>query len=164
MIKEKELVEREGTHFRNGDSITLQTLQNELADAAVQVALPVAFRDDQIKFGGPIGSSMEHCVVLYHPLHKDDYNFYVFRINHQGKYAFLNIYVGGTSKLGIADTAKKDLLSGNMSSLSSYGKGAVVGSLIGSVLNGSLLGNKKKFEEERQWYIMVEDIIGDITE
>ena len=141
MIKEKDLGGLKQIRFPDGDGITLQWLQEKLADEADKNAIRVAFEADKIKFGGLIGGSVEDCIVLYHPEHKKDYFWYAFRITTQGKYAFLNSALGGYSKL--------------LNKADAVAEG-------GSILKAIGL-NKKKLEEEQNWYTIIDDIIDNVV-
>ena len=159
MIKEKELSPVNQIRFRDGDSVNLEAIQEALEDKADSFAIPVAFRNDQVKYGGLIGGSVEDCLILYHPEHVRDYYYYVLKLTRQGKYAFLDVSMcGRSSQLGKEASAQeaKELL--GRGGLSSYGKGYAVGALIGSIGK-----NKKKIEEERNWYTMVNDIFDDVV-
>lgn len=160
MIKEKELSSVNQIRFRNGDNITLEALQEALTDKADSYAIPVAFRNDQVRYGSIISSNIVDCLVLYHPNHVKDYYNYVLKLTRQGRYAFLDVSMSGrSSQLGKEASSEnvKTLL--GMGNLSAYGKGAVVGSLIASIGK-----NKKKIEEERNWYTMVNDIFDDVVQ
>ena len=74
MIKEKDISElMPQVRFQGGQSINLQTVQGVLSDCAGRYGIPVAFKDDLIKFGGLIGGYTRDCIVLFHPEHERDY-------------------------------------------------------------------------------------------
>lgn len=158
MIKEKELQQGRQIRFKNGDGVTLGAVQEKLADMADQNAMPVAFRDDQIKFGGLIGGSVEDCVILYHPQHQKDYYNFVIRVKRQGNYAFLNVNQIGVSKMGGkvygAEAAKAARKGQSMS--------FKVGSMIGSAIV-SAGKSRSKLEEEENWYTIIGDILDEIA-
>ncbi len=160
MLKEKDLIKVQQFRFRDGEGVTFETLENQFAEAADNFAIPVAFGRNQIQSGSMLSKTVIDCMTLYHPDHPKDYNFYLFSITHQGKYAFVDIWSGGGSEIGAAQFAKDNLF--NMGNLDSYSKGAVVGSLVRGVVTGSLFAGKSKYEAEKNWYTMVDDIIADI--
>lgn len=164
MIQEKELMHIRQIRFRDGDGVDFSFLQSELKRAADAYAIPVAFADSQIRSGGVFERSVTtDCLVMFHPEHGKNYNYYVFAISRQGKYAFVDIHCAGSSKQGAAMNAKASIMSGGFSSLSAYNKGAVIGTLIGNAVGGTLFqNNKSKYDVEKNWYTMVEDILNDV--
>lgn len=160
MLKEKELMSIGQTRFRDGEGVTFEYLESQLAEAADNFAIPVAFGRDQIQSGGLLSKTSVDCLTMYHPNHVKDYNYYVFSISRQGKYAFVDVWSGGGSELAAAQYAKENLF--KMGSLDSYGKGAVIGSLVRGAVKGTLFAGKSKHEEEKNWYTMVDDIIDDV--
>lgn len=74
MIKADELREfRPVVRYRDGNQITLQTVQEAIKDCAQGMGIPVAFYTDQVKSGGMFNKTIEDCIVLYHPEHQYDY-------------------------------------------------------------------------------------------
>lgn len=58
MIKVDELREfRPGVRYKDGDGITLQSIQTVLQEEAQNMGVPVAFRSDEVKSGGFLNSS-----------------------------------------------------------------------------------------------------------
>ena len=102
------------------------------------------------------------CLTLYHPDHTKDYNYYLFTISRQGKYAFVEVWSGGSSTIAAAQFAKKNLLDMGMGNLDAFGKGQVVGSLIRGVTGGGFFASKSKQREEENWYTIVNDILNDV--
>lgn len=188
MIKEKDIGEfRPQVRFQDGQSITLQTVQNALGDCARTHSIPVAFKNDQVKFGGMIGGHTEDCIVLYHPDHERDYFNFVITVGHQASYAFVSVYGGGTSKLmkkeEAAAAAKAELKNAGKTTMHSWFGGSsesgamedtlrstigfakTTGSLAKAAIGGlrSLGGGKEKLQEEKNWYAMVSDIFDEIV-
>lgn len=159
MIKVDELREfRPQVRYQNGEGITLMTVQEAIKDCAMKMGIPVAFRGDQVKSGGLFNSSVEDCLVMYHPEHERDYFKFCIRVNRQGVYAFVSINDFGQSsqmnKAGRAEAYKADREGKAMS--------YKIGSLIGQGL--STIGKSKtKLEEEQRYYNCVEDIFDEIV-
>ncbi len=159
MIKEKELSEARGQiRFKNGDGVTTVVLRQALQQQATENGVPVSFDYDTVKMGGLLGGSTVDCLTIRNPEHMRDYWFFVVRVTHQGKYAFVNVDMAGTSKQhgkeAAAQDAKALFSAGN---LNSYGKGAMIGSALRSIGK-----SKAKLEEEDNWYNMVNDIFDDL--
>ena len=187
MIREKDISEfMPQVRYQGGQSINLQTVQGVLSDCAGRYGIPVAFKDDQIKFGGLIGGYTRDCIVLFHPEHERDYFNFMITISHQGGYAFASVYCGGTSKLmkkeEAASAAKAELKQAGRTTLHSWfgggsNSGAVedvfrstvgfaktTGSLAKAAIGGlrSLGGGKEKLQEEKNWYAMIYDIFNEM--
>ena len=154
MIKEKELVTGGNIRFPNGTGINLQTIKAAISDELDKNGVPASFTSDTVKFGGLLNGSIEDCLVLSHPNHFSDYLRYVLRVKKQGNYAFLIIDNIGTSKMGAkiatADAARENRRGKSMS--------YKIGSMIGAAIAGSGK-NRAKYEEEQNWYDMVNDSI-----
>lgn len=159
MIKVDELREfRPQVRYQNGEGITLMTVQDAIEDCAMKMGIPVAFRGDQLKSGGLFNSTVEDCLVMYHPEHERDYFKFCIRVKRQGVYAFVSINDFGQSsqmnKAGRAEACKADRAGKTMS--------YKIGSLIGQGL--STVGkNKAKLEEEQMYYQCVFDIFDEIV-
>lgn len=81
MIKADELREfRPVVRYQNGEGITLSTVQEAIKDCAMKMGIPVAFTSDQVKSGGLFNSSVEDCIVMYHPQHERDYFRFCIRV------------------------------------------------------------------------------------
>ena len=162
MIREKDLREmRPNVRYQNGEGITLQALQNALQDAANDNGIPVAFYEDEVKYGGLIGGSTEPCLVLYHPEHEKDYFKICMRIRRQGNYAFVYVNDFGVStQLGNAGSKEylKDIMKNGTGSEK---VGALVGAGIRMLFKGG--ANKQKLEEEQAWYAVISDFFDDIV-
>lgn len=162
MIKEKELRNGEKIRFREGGGVDLPTLQTMLAALADKYSIPVAFYNEQIKYGGLIGGSTKECLVLYHPNHKNDYFSFVLQVTYQGRYAFLDIDEIGQSKMAgkvyAAGQGRKDAKAERRGLPMSERVGAAIGA---GIANGimSIGANKSKLEQEENWYLMIKDII-----
>jgi len=162
MIKEKDLREmRPNVRYQNGESITLQTLQNALQDAANAHGIAVAFYADEVKYGGLIGGGTEPCLVLYHPEHEKDYFKVCIRVKKQGNYAFVSVNDFGQSRqlnnASCQDFRKDVYKNGSMSEK--------IGAAIGGGIRNLIVGgtNKQKLEEEQMWYAIVGDMFDEIV-
>lgn len=158
MIKSDTLREfRPSVRYKDGRSITLQTVQNALQDAAKSLGIPVAFYADQVKSGGLLNSSVEDCIVMYHPEHESDYFKFCIRIGRQGTYALVLVNDFGKSKqmnkAAYVENYKADR------------RGKEMGYQIGSIIGQSLMTvgrSKKKLEDEKMYYQCVFDIFDEI--
>lgn len=159
MIKADELREfRPVVRYRDGNQITLQTVQEAIKDCAQGMGIPVAFYTDQVKSGGMFNKTIEDCIVLYHPEHQYDYFKICVRVSHQGSYAFVSAMDFGTSKqmkkAGQAEAYRADRKGKSMS--------YKVGSMIGQGLT-SIGRSKSKLEEEQNYYACIIDIFDEIV-
>lgn len=165
MIKADELREyKPQVRFQNGDAITLMTVQEAIKEDAAKFAIPVTFKNEQIKSGGLFNSSTEDCIVMYHPEHEKDYFNFCVRVQHQGVYAIVSVYELGQSKQmdkayrsDIAKQGVKDYIH----SKDDMATGQAIGRMIGGAL-GSIGKSKKKLEEEKNYYQYVATIFNDI--
>lgn len=158
MIKADNLREfRPSVRYKDGSGITLQTVQNAIKDCAQQMGILVAFTSDQVKSGGLFNSSVEDCIVMYHPEHENDYFKFCIRVNRQGTYAFVSVNDFGQSKqmakANRADFAKQDRQGKDMS----YKVGSMVTQGIMNIGK-----SKQKLEEEQMYYQCIFDIFDDI--
>lgn len=158
MIKADNLREfRPSVRYKDGSGITLQTVQAAIKDCAQGMGIPVAFYNEQVKSGGIFNSSVEDCVVMYHPEHENDYFKFCIRVGRQGSYAFVSVNDFGQSKQMAkaerAEFAKQDRKGKSMS--------YKVGSMIGSGL-ANIGKSKQKLEEEQMYYQCVFDIFDEI--
>lgn len=158
MIKADILREfRPVVRFKDGNDITLQTVQEAIKDCAQGMGIPVAFYAEQVKSGGLFNSSVEDCIVMYHPEHQNDYFKFCIRVSHQGTYAFVSVNDFGQSKqmakADRAEFAREDRKGKPMS--------YKVGSLIGSGL-ANIGKSKQKLEEEQMYYQCVFDVFEEI--
>ena len=159
MIKADELREfRPQVRYQNGEGITLSTVQEAIKDCAMKMGIPVAFRGDQVKSGGLFNSSVEDCLVMYHPEHERDYFKFCIRVKRQGVYAFVSINDFGQSKqmnkAGYAESYKADRKGQSMS----YKVGSMIGQGIMTIGK-----SKAKLEEEHMYYQCVFDIFDEIV-
>lgn len=147
MIKEKDLREmRPQVRYKDGQSITLQTVQNAIRDCAQANGIPVAFKADQIKYGGLIGGSVVDCIVLYHPEHEKDYFNLAIQVKHQGNYAFISVNDFGTSKL-LGNEGSHEFLMDTLK----HGSGSEkVGALVGAGIRRMVKGGAQHSEARRR--------------
>lgn len=165
MIKEKELREmRPQVRYKDGADVTLQSIQEALTQAASEVGLPVAFSQDQVKYGGLIGGSTEDCLVLYHPEHQKDYFKLCIRVKKQGSYAFVSVNDFGNSRLMDNEASHEYMVNevkkGWKDNDIAGATGAVIGAGVRRLVKGGR--NNQKLEEEKNWYVMVSDLFDDI--
>lgn len=165
MIKESELWDyKEPIRYQNGEAVTLMTIQTAITEAAANFAIPVAFRNEQVKSGGLFNSTAEDCLVMYHPEHMKDYLQFCIRVQHQGIYAIVSVKRCGQSKQldkayrsEIAKQSVKDYVHAK----DDMATGQAVGRMIGGAL-GSIGKNKKKLDEEKAYYDYVDTIFDDV--
>ena len=158
MIKADTLREfRPSVRYKDGNGITLQTVQEAIKDYAQGMGVPVAFYNEQVKSGGLFNSSVEDCIVMYHPEHQNDYFKFCIRVGRQGTYAFVYVNDFGQSKqmakADRAEFAKQDRKGKSMS----YRVGSMIGSGIANIGK-----SKQKLEEEQRYYQCVFDIFDEI--
>ena len=154
MIKADELREfRPQVRYQNGEGITLSTVQEAIKDCAMKMGIPVAFRGDQVKSGGLFNSSVEDCLVMYHPEHERDYFKFCIRVKRQGVYAFVG-QSKQMNKAGYAESYKADRKGQSMS----YKVGSMIGQGIMTIGK-----SKAKLEEENMYYQCVFDIFDEIV-
>lgn len=158
MIKADTLREfRPSVRYKDGSGITLQTVQSAIKDAAQGMGIPVAFYAEQVKSGGLFNSSVEDCIVMYHPEHQNDYFKFCIRVGRQGTYAFVSVNDFGQSKqmakADRAEFAKQDRKGKSMS----YKVGSMIGAGIANIGK-----SKQKLEEEQMYYQCVFDIFDEI--
>lgn len=159
MIKADELREfRPTVRYQNGEGITLSTVQDAIKDCAMKMGIPVAFSNDQVKSGGLFNSSVEDCIVLYHPEHEKDYFRFCIRVKRQGVYAFVSVNDFGKSKqmnkAAYAESYKADRKGQSMS----YKMGSMIGQGV-----MTLGRSKAKLEEEEMYYQCIFDIFDEIV-
>lgn len=143
--------------YKDGATITPETVQTALQECAAKMGIPIAFRNDQVKAGSFFKPTYEDCLVMYHPDHLNDYFNFCIRVSHQGSYAFVSVNDFGVSKqiskADHAEWAKQDRKGKKMS--------YKVGSMIGSGL-ATLGKNKQKLEEEQMYYQCIFDLFDEI--
>lgn len=155
MIKIDALEEiRPNVRYKGGSGlITLDAIEERLMLEAQNAGIPLSLKKDQVKSGGLFNSSVEDCLVLYHPSHENDYFKFCVRLQTQGNYAFVSVYSFGQSKqfnkAGLADAYREDRKGKNLS--------YQVGSLIGQGIR-TLGKNKQKHEEETMYYTCLLDV------
>lgn len=168
MIKEKEIYEvRPQVRIKDGAGIDLQRVQELIQKVADENGVPVAFYNDQIKFGGLIGGAVLDCLALHHPEHERDYSKLAILIKHQGNYTFISIYGFGESRL-LGNQASHDyMVSAVKKGWKSHddmdfakAAGAVLGAGVRRIVKGGR--NNQKLEDEQNWYAMVGDILDEV--
>lgn len=150
MIKADNLREfRPTVQFKNSSGVTLSAVQEAIEKCAEDMEIPVAFYDDQVKSGSLFNSSVEDCIVLYHPDHMHDYFKFCIRTKRQGRYAFVSVNNFGESKqiakANYAENSKKE-------------GGSMLDRLIMTAGR-----NKQKLEEEQMYYQCIFDIFDEVN-
>lgn len=158
MIKADSLREfRPSVRYKDGSGITLQTVQEALTDCAKNMGIPVAFYSDQVKSGGMFSSTVEDCIVMYHPEHQSDYFKFCIRVTKQGSFAFVSVNDFGSSsqmnKAGRAEAYKADR--------KGQGVGYKMFSMVGQGLT-TIGKSKQKLEAEQMYYQCIFDIFDEI--
>jgi len=168
MIKVDELREYiPQVRYENGDAISLQAVQRAIEESATKFDIPVAFKNEQVKSGGLFKSSVEDCVIMYHPEHEKDYFNFVIRIQRQGVYAYVVIDEYGQSKQlnkayrsDLAKQGVKDYFKADAEDYNAIGR--AIGQSIGGAL-GSIGKSKKKLEEEEKYYQIISEIFAEVV-
>lgn len=164
MIKVNELQDfRPQVRYQNGDAITFSTIEDAIKDCAMRIGIPVAFRTDEVKTGTLFRSSMEECLVLYHPQHEKDYFKFCIRISRQGTYAFIQVNVFGNSVQMAKANRSEDAKSNLKSIVSMNAPDDALFKAVTSAI-GSIGKNRVKLEEEQRYYACMEDIFNEIIQ
>lgn len=172
MFKEKDLVQYQNPLRHNdGAAVTLAVIRSLLEEKANEYQIQMEFYMDQIKTGGLLSSGAIDCLVLCHPIHKNNYYKWVIHIKRQGTMAFIYVDTCGTSKnslklnmRGGAGNALKDAWK-NAGKPGNWSPGmTLVGGAGKALLGGlsSLGGSKAKAQEEELWYGAVAGIISEV--
>lgn len=144
-VKEKELTMEwiPQVRFPDGNNVNLMTVREAIENEAAENGIPVAFREDQLKVGGLLSKELEDILIMYNPEHANDYLYFVIRVQHMGKYAFMHVYNMGGSK---------NYLNENM---------AAGGGALGAVakIGGLLKGRNAKLQAEEQYYTILADVL-----
>ena len=168
MIQEKELQEMRPTvQYKNGQHITLHSIQDALQRCLNNGNIPVAFEIEQIKRGGVLGHT-EECLAIYHPEHRKDYFSFAVSVKYQNTYAFVSVNGFGVSKLMNLEAARKQF---NISAkegfnyISHRGYNPLQNAAAGaSFIAAGVMGvrhlakgrsDKEKMEVEQQWYSII---------
>lgn len=143
--------------YKDGQGITLQTVQEAIQTCADNLGIPVGFSENQVKSGTFFNPTFEDCIVMYHPDHRDDYYNFCIRVTYQGTYAFVSVNDFGKSKqMSKADSAefgKQDRKGKKLS----YKIGSRIGQSIATI--GM---SKQALEEEQMYYQCILDIFDEI--
>lgn len=149
MIKADNLREfRPSVRFKDGSGVTLPAVQKAIEKCAEGMDIPVAFYDDQVKSGVLFNSSVEDCIVMYHPDHERDYFKFCIRVARQGSYAFVSVNNFGESK---------QMAKANYAENSKREGGPMLDRLVMTIGR-----SKQKLEEEQMYYQCIFDIFGEI--
>lgn len=157
MIKEKNLRDSRSYAFRNGEKIHLDMVAEGLATLADSYGVKIAFAKDQVKFGDLLDNTVENCIVLFHPEHRNDYISTVFRVKHLGRYAFMYL-----DDMGVSKNFKNARISREDRHAATSGESLLFKITYGIATDLREAGaNRAKLEEEQCWYSIVEDIISE---
>jgi len=177
MIKLDELQEtRKKAMYKNGGSVSLTALENNILTVAQNYGIPLASKNDQVKSGGLLSKTIEDCVVFYHPQHERDYYNFCIRIQMQGTNAFVCVNHFGESKnlkkLAMRENAKQNAKVAGKSVLNhssdafagvndaAFGFGKLMKGAAGGLL--SIGGSKAKQEEENNYYAALNGIFDEV--
>jgi len=141
----------------DGRETTYQMIASHIGPILRDYGIPARFIKNEIRYGNLFRSQTIECMQLIHPDHGYKYKYYVFALSYQGNISFLDIYVGGASQMSMTLAAKQQ--AGNIASLPAGNRGAVVGTLIGSAINGNLTRTSHDYEKEEQWYTVIQYVI-----
>lgn len=158
MLKEKELREFRPTYrYADGQAITLLSIQEAIKDAADKKGILVAFEKDQVKGGTLLKSTVDDCLVLFHPEHRNEFFKFCIRVRKQGTYAFISVNDFGESKhLGAAMG-----LEANKEAMQGHELSERIGASIGRGIRG-LFVDKEKVAIEQMWLQCVQDIFDEV--
>lgn len=166
MIKEKDLIKGTTIVVHDGAEITLDYFETIIGEDAAEKSIPVAFERDQVKLGSFIGGSLENCLIVYHPEHRQDYLFFVLRLKQMGSDAYIYINKAGNSKMlnkVVAAQARQEAREER--------RGMPIKERIGTaVIDGLIYGfsgigaSESLYETENLWYEAIAGIINSYTE
>lgn len=137
-----------GVRIKDGSGITLSAVQTAIEKGAEDIGIPVAFHDDQVKSGSLFNSSVEDCIVMYHPDHERDYFKFCIRVARQGNSAFVSVNNFGESK---------QIAKANYAENSKREGGPMLDRLVMTIGR-----SKQKLEEEQMYYQCIFDIFDEI--
>ena len=80
-----------------GDTVTFASLKNLIGKTAKVHGIPVAFELNEITSRKSNEITVEDCLVVYHPKHRQDYINIVFRIRREADIAYISKNEYGTS-------------------------------------------------------------------
>lgn len=156
-IKEKDLVTQWMPQIRwsNGANVNLAAIRERIQEEADENGIPVDFKEESIKVGGLFSSEHEDILIMFNPQHANDYLRFAIRVQHQGKYAFMQVYnLGGSKNFGNDNRANWDSNSG--------GLGIAIG--IAQSIKNSLGGHKAKIEAEENYYTILRDCLENVVD
>lgn len=159
-------------HYKDGESVTLQAIQDKLNETAQQYNIPIAFRSEQISSG--LFGGGENCLVVYHPEHLRDYYSIAVRVKYQGSVAFVSIDSFGVSKLTNMEAIRKQFNAAAKEGINYHGYNPLEHAVAGaSLVAAGIIGarhlvkgksDKEKMEAEQQWYTIICDIFDEILQ
>ncbi len=132
--------------------ITLRTIAEDLAREISQSRIPHCFWYEQIAPGN--GYPQTEGLLLYHPQHFHDYEWYMFTISRYGTHTFCYIYVGGISQQGAALGWQERLRSGSEGIVGDFCNHMIAKSY------GTYI--PRLHEEEKMWHYMIQEAIDKI--
>ena len=143
----------------------MEIIQRRIRECADKYNLSVTFSSEQVKSGGLFNSSVENCIVMYHPEHEKDYFKFCIRVNYQSDISILSVDTFGQSKqmdkayrCDIAKQGVKDYFRAK----DDYATGQAIGKAIGGAL-GAIGKSKKKLEEDEGYYSSISAILDEVV-
>lgn len=127
----------------NGDNINLVTIRGAIQEEANKCGIPVAFSEDLLKVGGLFSSEKESVLIMFNPQHPKDYLRFLIRVQHQGSYAFMQVFnLGGSKNFKDANVAAS-------------------GSTLKKITN-AIGGHSQKLQQEENYYTILHDCVENI--
>lgn len=159
MIREKDLFKLDWNDIYTApdDYTTPQDVLLYLKEKAAPVGIPVSFSFDQVKIGNVLNSYLQDCLVVYHPEHIKDYCSVVITFRNQGNILLMSFYQLGKSKNNMKLANRSNAKSTLISSIFEKDPSESARQLGAFVVSGikSIGGNKRKVQEENDWYSFV---------
>lgn len=173
MIKADDLLEnRPPVRYANA-KITLEVIQRAVKDVANRDGIPVAFKRDEVKSGGFLNSTVEDCLVVYHPEHEKDYYGFCFRLSKQGVYTFVSVNYCGESKQlqkaamkeSFAQMNRAERMSNRLLGVDASSDPNRMGAQVGRRIAQFAMTrgvNKQKMEQEQMYYACMDSILDEL--
>lgn len=131
--------------WQNGRNVNLEAVRNAIQEQADEYGIPVAFSEDYVKKGGILSREKEDILRMYNPEHPNDYLNFAVRVQHQGRYAFMQVYnLGGSRNY-------RDF-------------NAALGGSALMMLSNFLTGTNSKMKEEENYYTILRDCLESLAE
>ena len=132
--------------------ITLRRIAEDLAKELCASNIPHCFWYEQIAPG--YGYPQTEGLLLYHPQHFHDYEWYMFTISRYGSHTFCYLYYGGLSQQGAALAWQEKLHSGSE---------GIVGDFCNHMIAKSYGPYTPRLhEDEKMWHYIIQEAINKI--